>query len=379
MKILVTGANGFIGKNLCLELKNRGYGDIFKYDLDTPSDLLLEYSRQCGFVFHLAGVNRPKSDNEAESEAELIEGNFNFTSTLLQALKQNNNKAPVLISSSIHVDTNPNSPYSLSKKKAEDLLFSYGKEQDVKVFVYRLPNVFGKWCRPNYNSAVATFCHNMAHDIPITVNNPATSLKLVYIDDVVNEFISALEGKAVMDGEFCSIPIVHEETLGEIIRLLESFKESRRNLSIPELSNPFIKKLYATYLSCLPTGKFNYPLRTNKDDRGSFSEVLKTQDRGQIAVNVIKPGIEKGNHFHNTKCEKFLVVSGKGLIQFRKPDEDEIYEYFVSEEKLEVIDIPPGYTHSIKNLGETNLVTIIWASEVFDPEKPDTIMLRVKE
>jgi len=369
MKILVTGSKGFIGKNLIAELKNRGYENIFEFHRDTDKSLLEKYTKECEFVFHLAGVNRPKN------EKEFMEGNFGFTSQLLELLKKHNNKAPILLTSSIQAERD--NPYGKSKKAGEDLVFNYGKETGVKVLVYRLPNVFGKWCRPNYNSAVATFCHNIAHDLPITINDPNVMMNLVYIDDVVEEFIKALEGKENRVGKFCEVSIVHKITLGEIVDLIYSFKRSREERSIPNMADEFTKKLYSTYLSYLPKDKFNYALKMNVDNRGSFTEFIRTLDRGQISVNISKPGIIKGNHWHHTKNEKFLVVSGKGVIRFRKIDSDEIIEYYVSGDKLEVVDIPPGYTHNIENLGDTDMVTIMWANEPFDPENPDTYYLEV--
>jgi len=369
MNILVTGAKGFIGKNLIVELKNRGYKDIFEFDIDTDKYLLDTYTRECEFVFHLAGVNRPKN------EEEFMKGNYGFTSELLELLKKHKNSSPILITSSIQAAKD--NPYGRSKKAGEDLIFAYGKEANVKVLVYRLPNVFGKWCRPNYNSAVATFCHNIAHDLPITVNDPNVVMNLVYIDDVVEEFIRALNGKENRVGEFCEVPTVHTITLGEIVELIYSFKKSREERSIPNMNDEFTKKLYSTYLSYLPKDKFNYELKMNIDNRGSFTEFIRTIDRGQISVNISKPGITKGNHWHHTKNEKFLVVSGKGVIRFRKIDSDEVIEYYVSGEKLEVVDIPPGYTHNIENLGDTDMVTIMWANEPFNPEKPDTYYLEV--
>ncbi|MGI6453728.1 MAG: capsular polysaccharide biosynthesis protein CapF [Syntrophomonadaceae bacterium] len=369
MKILVTGAKGFIGKNLIAELKNRKYTDIYEYDMDTEPSLLDEYCKDADFVFHLAGVNRPKE------QSEFMEGNFGFTSTLLDTLKRNNNTCPIMISSSIQAELD--NPYGKSKKAGEDLLFDYSKETGAKVLIYRFPNVFGKWCRPNYNSAVATFCHNVAHDMPITVNDPSVVMNLVYIDDVVNELINALEGKENRKGDFCVVPVVHTITLGEIVDLIYSFKKSREERSIPNMADEFTKKLYSTYLSYLPEDKFSYELKMNIDNRGSFTEFIKTPDRGQVSVNISKPGITKGNHWHHTKNEKFLVVSGKGVIRFRKIDSDKVIEYFVSGEKMEVIDIPTGYTHNIENLGDTDMVTIMWANEPFDPEKPDTYYLEV--
>lgn len=369
MKILVTGAKGFIGKNLIVELRNRKYTEIFEYDRDTNPSLLDEYSKEANFVFHLAGVNRPKE------QSEFMEGNFGFTSDLLNSLKKHNNTCPVMISSSIQAELD--NPYGESKKAGEDLLFAYGKETRSKVLVYRFPNVFGKWCRPNYNSAVATFCHNIAHDVSIQVNDPSVVMNLVYIDDVVNELINALDGKENKVGEFCEVPVLHTITLGEIANLIYSFKISRENRSVPNMADVFAKKLYSTYLSYLPEDQFSYDLKMNVDQRGSFTEFIKTPDRGQVSVNISNPGITKGNHWHHTKNEKFLVVSGKGVIRFRKIDSDEVLEYFVSGDKMEVVDIPTGYTHNIENLGDSDMVTIMWANELFDPEKPDTYYLEV--
>jgi UDP-2-acetamido-2,6-beta-L-arabino-hexul-4-ose reductase len=369
MKILVTGAKGFIGKNLIAELRNRKYDDIFEYDRDTDSSLLDEYCKESDFVFHLAGVNRPKE------QSEFMVGNFGFTSDLLNMLKKHNNTCPVMISSSIQAALD--NPYGESKKAGENLLFSYGEETGAKVLVYRFPNVFGKWCRPNYNSAVATFCHNVAHSLPVHVNDPSVVMNLVYIDDVVNELINALEGNENKVGEFCEVHVVHTITLGEIVDLIYSFKKSRENRSVPNMSDAFTKKLYSTYLSYLPEDQFSYDLKMNVDQRGSFTEFIKTPECGQVSVNISKPGITKGNHWHHTKNEKFLVVSGTGVIRFRKIDSDEVLEYFVSGDKMEVVDIPTGYTHNIENLGDSDMVTIMWANESFDPEKPDTYYLEV--
>ena len=369
MKILVTGAKGFIGKNLVAELRNRKYTDIFEYYRDSNPSLLDIYCKEADFVFHLAGVNRPKE------QSEFMECNFGSTSALLNTLKKHKNNCPVMMSSSIQAELD--NPYGKSKKAGENLLFDYSKETGAKVLIYRFPNVFGKWCRPNYNSAVATFCYNIAHDLPIIVNDPSVVMNLVYIDDVVNELINALEGKENRNGDFCEVPIVHTITLGEIVDLIYSFKKSREELSIPNISDAVTKKLYSTYLSYLPKEQFSYELKMNVDNRGSFTEFIKTTDRGQVSVNISKPGITKGNHWHHTKNEKFLVVSGKGVIRFRKTDSEEIIEYFVSGDKMEVVDIPPGYTHNIENLGDTDMVTIMWANEPFDPEKPDTYYLEV--
>jgi UDP-2-acetamido-2,6-beta-L-arabino-hexul-4-ose reductase len=369
MKILITGAKGFIGKNLAAELKNRKYEDVYEFDKDTEPSHLDEYCKEADFVFHLAGVNRPKE------QSEFMEGNFGFTSILLDTLKKYKNTCPVIISSSIQAELG--NPYGNSKKAGEDLLFKYSVETGANVLAYRFPNVFGKWCRPNYNSAVATFCHNIAHDLPIQVNDPNVVMNLVYIDDLVIELINALEGHENKVNGFCEVPVVHTISLGQIVDLIYSFKKSREERSIPDISDAFTKKLYSTYLSYLPEDKFSYELKMNVDQRGSFTEFIKTPDRGQVSVNISKPGITKGNHWHHTKNEKFLVVSGKGVIRFRKIDSEEIFEYFVCGDKMEVVDIPTGYTHNIENLGDTDMVTIMWANEPFNPEKPDTYFMRV--
>ncbi|PKM70149.1 MAG: capsular biosynthesis protein [Firmicutes bacterium HGW-Firmicutes-19] len=369
MKILVTGAQGFIGKNLIAELKNRKYSEIYEFDKDTDFSLLNEYCAQAEFVFHLAGVNRP------ENPSEFMEGNFGFTSELLTLLKKHNNTCPIMISSSIQAELE--NPYGLSKRAGEDLLVKYSEETNSKVLIYRFPNVFGKWSRPNYNSAIATFCHKISRDEEIAVNDPNVIMKLVYIDDVVKELCNALLGKENVVGRFCEVQTVHTVTLGKIVELLYSFKLSRDNREVPYLSDAFTKKLYSTYLSFLPKDKFSYPLKMNVDQRGSFTEFIKTPDRGQVSVNISKPGITKGNHWHHTKNEKFLVVSGIGVIRFRTLDTNEIVEYNVSGDKLEVVDIPPGYTHNIENLGDADLITIMWANEAFDPNNPDTFFLEV--
>lgn len=369
MKILVTGAKGFIGKNLVAELKNRGYHAIFEYDANSDPALLAEYTGQCEFVYHLAGVNRPQDPKE------FMEGNFGLTSILLDNLKRNNNPCPVLITSSIQAETN--NPYAESKKAGEDLLFAYQQDTGARVLVYRLPNVFGKWCRPNYNSAVATFCHNIAHGLPIKINDPSAMMNLVYIDDVVTEFIQGLIAQENRKGCFCYVEPVHTILLGKIADLLHEFHASREERSVPDMSDFFTKKLYSTYLSYLPTDQFSYPLKMNIDHRGSFTEFIRTPDRGQVSINISMPGIIKGNHWHQTKNEKFLVVSGKGVIRFRKIGSDEIIEYHVSGERLEVVDIPTGYTHNIENFGDTDMITIMWSNESFDPEKPDTYYLEV--
>lgn len=379
MNILITGAKGFVGKNLVAQLKNIQEGKVkntnfpsltlYEYDVDTDPALLDGYCADCDFVFHLAGVNRPKDPSE------YMEGNFGFTSTLLETLKKHNNSCPVMLASSTQAVLD--NDYGRSKKAGEDLLFQYGEETGAKVLIYRFPNVFGKWCRPNYNSAVATFCHHIAHGLPISVNDPSVHMTLVYIDDVVGELLDALENKEHSDGDFCKVPVEYKITLGEIVDLIYSFPASREERSIPDMSDGFTKKLYATYLSYLPEDQFSYPLKMNIDNRGSFTEIIRTKDRGQFSVNISKPGITKGNHWHHTKNEKFVVVSGRGVIRFRQPDSDQIIEYFVSGDKIEVVDIPTGYTHNIENLGDTDMVTFMWCNECFDPERPDTYFLEV--
>ena len=379
--ILITGAYGFVGKNLSEALacirdgKDRTHpeleiGELYLYDIDTDPTLLPEYCKKADFVFHLAGVNRPKETSE------FMQGNFGFTTTLLDTLKSAGNKAPIMISSSIQAALD--NPYGQSKKAGEDAVFAYGKENGVDVLVYRFPNLFGKWCRPNYNSVIATFCNNIANDLPITVNDRSVVLTLCYIDDLVSEMLRALAGEPTRSDEFCEVPVTHKISLGELADTLISFKESREKRSIADMADPITKKLYATYLSYLPPEEgFSYPLTMNVDARGSFTEVFRTEERGQVSVNISKPGIVKGNHWHHTKNEKFLVVSGKGVIRFRKVGDSKVYEYFVSGDKLEVVDIPTGYTHNIENLGEGDMVTLMWANECFDPAKPDTYYLEV--
>lgn len=381
MNILITGAGGFVGKNLCETLKNIRDGKdrtrnvqidgIFEYDIDTPKENLSEYCRKADFVFHLAGVNRPKD------EKEFMEGNFGFTSELLKNLSECGSKAPIMISSSIQAALD--NPYGKSKKAGENLIFEYGKKNGVKTLVYRFPNLFGKWCRPNYNSAVATFCHNISHGLPITVNDRNHMMTLCYIDDVVDELIGALEGKENRDGGYCAVPVEHKITLGEIADLLAEFKESRETKLVPDMTG-FSKKLYATYLSYLDPEDFSYKLKMNCDNRGSFTEILRTANAGQFSVNISKPGITKGQHWHNTKNEKFVVVSGRGLIQLRKIGSSEVINYEVSGEEITVVDMIPGYTHNIINLSDTeDLVTFMWCNECFDPEKPDTYFEEVEK
>lgn len=383
MNILVTGAKGFIGRNLIETLHSGNFGmdiTVFEYDVDTDFALLDLYCKNADFVFHLAGVNRP------ENLEEYTEGNLGFTSILLNTLKKYKNPCPIMISSSIQAELD--NPYGKSKKACEDLLFAYGKETGAVVYVYRFPNVFGKWCKPNYNSAIATFCHNIARNLPIQVNDANVNMTLVYIDDVVTELIAALKGAANLnENGYCFVPVEYRANLGEIVELIYSFRNSRETKLVPDMTEDGLaKKLYATYLSYLPMDKFSYPLKMNVDDRGSFTEILRTEDRGQVSVNVSKPGITKGEHWHHTKNEKFVVVSGKALIQLRKvgvdPETQEAYpvmDYHVSGDKIEVVDIPTGYTHRIINVGDTDLVTLMWCSECFDPEKPDTYFLKVEE
>lgn len=367
MKILITGAKGFIGRNLIEELKRHGH-EILAYDIDNTEKQLDEYASGCEFVYHLAGVNRP------ENPEDFMSGNFGFTSVLLGSLKKHGNKAPVMLSSSIQAELD--NPYGRSKKAGEELIFQYGRDNGVKVYVYRFPNVFGKWCRPNYNSAVATFCHNIARNLPIQVNEANPTLTLVYIDDLVKELVNALSGEAhisTKDGyTYYSVPEQYQVKLLDIVNMLYTFKESRKDLYIPDMRDPFSKKLYATYLSYLPEDKFSYELTMHTDARGSFTEMLKSQERGQVSVNISKPGITKGNHWHSTKNEKFIVVCGKARISFRKIGSAEVISYDVNGDKIGAVDIPPGYTHSITNTGETDLVTVMWANEPFDPNNPDT-------
>ncbi len=399
MRILVTGAKGFVGKNLCEALKNiRDRKDrtrpalrieeVFEYDIDSSPEQLNDWCREADFVFNLAGVNRPKD------QSEFMEGNFGFASVLLDTLKNSENLCPVMLSSSQQASLSGrfgNSEYGRSKKAGEDLFLDYQKETGAKVLVYRFPNLFGKWCRPNYNSAVATFCNNIANDLPIVVNDPAVELELLYIDDLVAEMLDALEGKEHRcefngldvlpknDGRYCYCPITHQVTLGHIVDLIRSFADQPKTLVIPEIPHgSFAKKLYSTYLSYLPKEKISFPLKMNTDDRGSFTELIHTLNCGQVSINISKPGITKGQHWHNTKWEFFIVVSGHGLIQERKVGSDEILEFEVSGEKIEAVHMLPGYTHNIINLSETeNLVTVMYCNEIFDSSHPDTFFEKV--
>jgi UDP-2-acetamido-2,6-beta-L-arabino-hexul-4-ose reductase len=368
--ILITGAKGFIGKNLTAAFKEKKDYKLFLYDTDnTPSDLE-NFINEADIIFHLAGVNRPKDDSE------FMTGNLGTIENVIKICEKNKRPIPIVLTSSIQADSD--NAYGISKKRAEEAVIKYGMDNDVKVYVFRLKNVFGKWCRPNYNSGVSTFCYNIANGLPITVSSRDNTVNLVYIDDIVEKFIKIPEYTyGDKDKFFHEIDITYCKTLGEIVDLLNKFRDSRAELTIPDLSDSFEKKLYSTYLSYLPADKFSYPLKMNIDNRGSFTEFIKTEKRGQVSVNISKPGITKGNHWHHTKTEKFLVVSGKGVIRFRNINSSEVIEYFVSGEKLEAVDIPPGYTHNITNLGDSDMVTIMWANEKFDPERPDTYFLEV--
>lgn len=400
MKILVTGAKGFVGQNLVANLKNIQQGknrtrpalqidEIYEYDITSTQQELDTYCAQADFVFNLAGVNRPKD------QSEFMQGNFGFASTLLDTLKKHGNTCPVMLASSIQatlIGRYGESDYGKSKLAGEELFFAYAGETGAQVLVYRFPNLFGKWCRPNYNSVIATFCNNIANDLPIQVNNPNVELELLYIDDLVEEMLDALEGKAhrcnydglaaqaAADGRYCYAPTTHKVTLGEIVELLDLFKAQPQSLVMPEIPyNSFAKKLYSTYLSYLPTEKTIFDLKMNKDERGSFTELLKTLSCGQFSVNISKPGITKGEHWHNSKWEFFIVVAGHGLIQERRIGSDEIREYEVSGDKIQAVQMLPGYTHNIINLSQTeNLVTVMWANEQFDPQHPDTFGEKVE-
>ena len=399
MNILITGAKGFVGRNLTETLKtirdgkNRTtgltIGEIFEYDIDTDPALLSEYCAKADFVFNLAGVNRP------QNQEEFMQGNFSFASTLLDTLKAWGNRCPVMLSSSIQATLigRYDSEYGRSKKAGEELFFAYGEETGARVLVYRFPNLFGKWCRPNYNSAVATFCNNIANDLPITVNDPAVQLELLYIDDLVEEMLDALEGKEhrcefdgidtvlCENGRYCAAPVSHKVTLGRIVELLQSFKAQSKTLLMPEIpESSFAKKLYSTYLSYLPKDGAIFDLKMNCDARGSFTELLKTANCGQFSVNISKPGITKGQHWHHTKWEFFIVVAGRALIQQRKIGAEEVLNFEVSDEKIQAVHMLPGYTHNIINLSDTeDLVTLMWANEQFDPAKPDTFYEIVEE
>ncbi|AMV71879.1 capsular polysaccharide biosynthesis protein CapF [Desulfuromonas carbonis] len=362
--ILVTGSAGFVGKNLVETLRLRKDIELTTFDIEDDPAVLTKVLPQADFIFHLAGVNRPRNEEEFRT------GNTGLTEEIVGGLHQAGRVVPVVLCSSTQAAQE--NPYGVSKRAAEAVIFAYGQATGAGVFVFRLPNLFGKWCRPNYNSAIATFCHNIAHDLPIQVNDPNFTLTLAYIDDVVAAFIAALDGQATIRDGYAVVEPVHTIKLGAVADLIRSFKGSRTDLSLPDLADPLAKKLYSTYLSYLPTNQFSYPLKMNVDERGSFTEFLRTPDRGQVSVNISRPGITKGNHWHHTKNEKFLVVKGQGVVRFRKIGSEEVIEYPVSGEKLEVVDIPTGYTHNISNTGEGDLVTVMWVNEPFDPERPDT-------
>ena len=408
MKILVTGAKGFVGKNLCAQLNNIKEGKdkthpglsieaVYEYDIDNTIDELDGFCRDCDYVFNLAGVNRP------QNQEEFMQGNFGFASTLLDTLRKHGNRCPVMLSSSQQASLTGrfgNSEYGRSKKAGEELFFEYSKETGASVMVYRFPNLFGKWCRPNYNSAVATFCNAVANDLPYTVNDPSVELEMLYIDDLVDEMLACLEGRehhcefdgldvvgvsqkslnSQKLGRYCCCPITHKVTLGAIVQLLHQFAEQPKTLTIPEIpEGSFAKKLYSTYLSYLPKEKVAFPLKMNVDARGSFTELVHTLNCGQVSINISKPGITKGQHWHNTKWEFFIVVAGHGLIQERKIDSDEVLEFEVSGDNIQCVHMLPGYTHNIINLSETeNLVTVMYCNEIFNPDKPDTYFLPVQ-
>ena len=368
--ILITGAGGFIGKNLVATLKTAGYTDLMLFERDDTPETLAEYAARAGFVYHLAGINRPKDPSE------FYAGNAGLTETLLSLLDKAGNKAPVLVTSSTQAALD--NDYGKSKAQAEQAIFAHGKATGAPVYVFRLPGVFGKWCRPNYNSVVATFCHNSANGLPLSVRDPEYRLPLVYIDDVVASFVAALDGSCTREGDYCVVPVVHETTLGHLAETIEGFAKNRETLDVPDQTPGSLEqKLYSTWLSYLPADRFSYPLNMHCDNRGSFTEFLHTPAHGQVSINISKPGIVKGNHWHHSKNEKFLVVKGTGVIRFRALDSTEVIEYHVSGDKLEVVDIPTGYTHNIENVGQDDMVTVMWANEVFDPDHPDTFFLPV--
>lgn len=368
--ILITGAGGFIGKNLVATLKTAGYTDLMLFERDDTPETLADYAARAGFVFHLAGINRPKNPSE------FYAGNAGLTETLLALLDKAGNKAPVLVTSSTQAALD--NDYGKSKAQAEQAIFAHGQTTGTPVYVFRLPGVFGKWCRPNYNSVVATFCHNSANGLPLSVRDPEYRLPLVYIDDVVASFVAALDGNCTREGDYCVVPVVHETTLGHLAETIEGFARNRKTLDVPDQTPGSLEqKLYSTWLSYLPADRFSYPLNMHCDNRGSFTEFLHTPAHGQVSINISRPGIVKGNHWHHSKNEKFLVVKGTGIIRFRALDSTEVIEYHVSGDKLEVVDIPTGYTHNIENVGEDDMVTVMWANEVFDPDHPDTFFLPV--
>lgn len=370
--ILITGARGFIGRNLTAQLQNRGYENLLLFDVDTDPALLAQYAGQAAFVFHLAGINRPTDP------AEFYTGNRGFTEQLLALLQAAGNRCPIAVTSSTQAELE--NDYGRSKRQAEELIFDHAAAVGTRAYVFRLPGVFGKWCRPNYNSVVATFCYNAAHGLPLQVRDPAFTLPLAYVDDVAECLIRAMDGLVMADRSrrpICRVTPVYETTLGALAETIGSFAACRTTLAVPDMADPLTSRLYSTYLSYLPTDAFAYPLTMHADDRGSFTEFLRTANAGQVSVNISHPGIVKGNHWHHSKNEKFLVVHGRGLIRLRRVDSDEVIEYPVSGNRLQVVDIPTGYTHSIENVGDEDMVTVMWANEPFDPERPDTWFLPV--
>ena len=369
MKILITGAGGFIGKNLISALHTHGFFEILPFDADTPIEQLERYCAECEFVYHLAGVNRPKSQDE------FMQGNFGFTDTLLRTLLRNKNRCPVMFASSTQA-AQPNL-YGRSKKAGEELLFQYQRETGAKIYVFRFPYVFGKWSKPNYNNPVATFCYNVSHDLPVVVSDPSASISLTYVDDVAEALVALIDETAVMEGPYCAVPLVYTATLGDVADCVRSFQNIRSQNLLPDMSSPLTRKFYATYLSFLPTMEFAYPLAAREDEQGLFAEFMRLHGGGQVSVCVTKPGAVKGNHWHHSRTEKVLVVSGAGVIRFCNPGADDVMEYHVSAKKLVVVDIPVGYAHSIENTGKTDLVMLLWASEWADPAHPDDVASEV--
>ena len=368
--VLITGAGGFVGRNLVATLKTRGYTDLMLFEKEDTLETLTAYCRRAAFVVHLAGINRPKDPSE------FYTGNAGLTDTMLSLLEEAGSQAPVLVTSSIQAELD--NDYGKSKLQAEQAIFTHGQHTGAPVFIFRMEGVFGKWCRPNYNSVVATFCHNSANGLPLSVRDPEYRLPLVYIDDVVASFVGALDGNCTREGDYCVVPVVHETTLGHLAQTIEGFAKNRETLDVPDQTPGSLEqKLYSTWLSYLPADRFSYPLNMHCDNRGSFTEFLHTPAHGQVSINISKPGIVKGNHWHHSKNEKFPVVKGAGVIRFRALDSTEVIEYHVSGDKLEVVDIPTGYTHNIENVGQDDMVTVMWANEVFDPDHPDTFFLPV--
>ena len=368
MKVLVTGSNGFVGKNLISNLSLNENIEIYMYDKENTLEELDNYTKSCDFVYHLAGVNRPKNSQE------FMEGNFGFTTTLLEYLKKNNNKCPIMLSSSIQAELD--NDYGKSKKAGEELLFNYGKENNVKVFVYRFPNLFGKWCKPNYNSVIATWCYNVSHNIEVSIDDPSKELKFAYIDDVCKELIKCLSNEETKDGNYCIVPTTYTKSLGDILSLIKSFKNNDRGIMVPSTGDIFTKDLYATYISYVPLNELVVDLEEHRDNRGVFCELIRTKEAGQVSVSTTNPNVIRGGHYHNTKMERFIVIKGKAKIEFEHVITHEKYEFEVSEDKLQYVTIPVGYQHSINNIGDGELVLILWANELFDPNIPDTYVLK---